>query len=363
MKKQLAIAVLILNLVAVTFFSAHAAEKKILLKTPLVMPTALPVVGTTVPQFAEELKAASGGSVQVKIYEPGKLIPPFEVLSAVSKGSVNAGITISAYWQGKLPAASLFTAVPFGPEADEFLAWLYHGNGLKLYQEMYDNGGYNVKVMPFGIVPPETAGWFTKEINSPEDLKGLKVRFMGYGGKVLQKLGVAVSLLPAGEIFQALEKGVIDGAEFSNPSIDKVLGFYKIAKYNYFPGWHQQASVFELLINKDEWNAMSDSQRAIIEMAAKSNVTRCIAESEAIQGKIIRANVEERGVKTMYWSDEMLDLFKKSWDEVVVELSNESPEFKRIWDDLSAFRADYAYWKKLGFLPRENKKAISRNRS
>lgn len=353
MKKQIALTIFIATLILVLSFPVYAGDKKLLLKTPLCFSTSLPVLGDSIPLLAEDIKKASNGTIQIKYYEPGKLVPPFEILSAVSKGKINAGFGSGAYWQGKIPEAALFSAIPFGPEADEYLAWIFNGNGLKLYQEMYDNAGYNVKVLPYAILSPETSGWFSKPINSPEDLKGLKMRFFGLGGKVMQKLGVAVSLMPAGEIFQALEKGVIDATEFSFPAIDQKLGFYKVVKYNYYPGWHQQATLLELLINKDTWNEMSGSQQKIIELTTRSNIVRTLAYSEAIQGRAIKENIEKRGVKNMYWSDEMLALFKKTWDEVSREQSVKSPEFKKIWDDMSAFRVDYAYWKTLGFLPRK----------
>ncbi len=355
MKNHVILSILIAGCILSLSSVAQAQEKKVLLKTPLCFATSLPVLGDTIPPFAEKVKAASNGSIRIKYYEPGKLLPPFEILGAVSSGKVNAGFGSGAYWQGKIPEAALFSAVPFGPEADEYLAWLYKGNGMALYQEMYDTAGYNVKVLPYAVISPETSGWFKKPINGPEDLKGLKMRFFGLGGKVMQKLGVAVSLMPAGEIFQALEKGVIDATEFSFPAIDQKLGFYKVVKYNYFPGWHQQATILELLINKDTWNSMSPNQQALLEMATKANIVDTLSYCEAIQGAAIRENAENRGVHNMYWSDEMLGLFESTWEEVVKEQAAQSPGFDKIWKDLTAFRADYAYWKSLGFLPRQTK--------
>lgn len=335
--------------------TALAESKKILLKTPLCFATSLPVLGDTIPQLADDMKEVSDGNIIIKYYEPGKLIPPFEILSAVSQGKVNAGFGSAAYWQGKIPAAALFSAIPFGPEADEYMAWLFHGNGMKLYQEMYDEAGFNVKVLPYAMISAETSGWFSRPIESVEDLKGLKMRFFGLGGAVMQKLGVAVSLMPAGEIFQALEKGVIDATEFSFPAIDQKLGFYKIVKYNYYPGWHQQSTLLELLINKDVWNGMTKSQQRQIEMVTQANMVRTLSYCEAIQGAAIRENVESRGVQNMYWSDEILNAFQGAWKEVIAE-QKADPAFAKIWDDLEAFRADYTYWKSLGFLPRNSRK-------
>ncbi len=241
------------------------AADRVLLKTPIAFGSHLPALGTPIKWVSEQLPVMSDGSVKMKIYEPGKLVGAKEILDAVSSGKVNSGYATAGYWQGKMPAAALFSAVPFGPEAGEYMAWLYYGNGMNLYQEMYDTNGFNVKVIPCAIISPETSGWFKKEINTPEDLKGLNMRFFGLGASVMEKLGVSTSQLPGGEIFGALEKGAIDATEFSQPAIDKLLGLHKIAKYNYFPGWHQQATVFELLVNKDAWGKMSKGQQAIVE--------------------------------------------------------------------------------------------------
>jgi len=332
------------------------AEQKVLLKVPICFSTALPGLGTSIVELADQLKAASGGSVVMKIYEPGKLVAPFEILDAVAEGKVNAGYFAAGYWEGKMPGISLFTAVPFGPEAGEFVAWMFRGNGLKLYQDYYKKNGYDVWAMPACLLAPETAGWFKKPIKSAKDLKGLRMRFFGLGGKTLEKLGVSVSLLPGGEIFPALEKGALDGSEFSMPAIDQRLGFYKVAKYNYFPGWHQQATFLDLMINGEVWRGMSDSQRALIKMACMANLLNTLAHTEAIQGKVIRENAEKRGVHNMYWSDEMLAKFKAAWEEVATEMTAKHPQFKEAYEDLQAFRKDYAYWSTRGFLPREKPK-------
>lgn len=330
--------------------SLVAAEKKVLLKVPTTFSTNLIGLGTPLPAFKKGLESISS-TLKVKIYEPKKLVAPFEILDAVSSGKVNAGWSTAGYWKGKMPAAAIFSSVPFGPEAPEFFSWLYQGNGLKLYQKMYDDAKYNVHVLPCSISSPETAGWYQKEINSPEDLKGLKMRFFGLGGEVMSKLGASISLLPGGEIFSALEKGVIDASEFSMPVVDQLLGFYKIAKFNYFPGWHQQATVFELLINNKTWDKMSNMQRSAIEMTCKANMTDSLAESEAVQGVVIKENIEKRGVIVKKWSPEMLAAFKGAWGEALVDLKKDTT-FNAVWSDLEEFRADYAYWNNLAFLPR-----------
>ncbi|MCY0967448.1 TRAP transporter substrate-binding protein [Parathalassolituus penaei] len=347
--KRLALAT---TLAIATTTSVTADAKPVLLKTPIAFGSNLPALGTPIVWVSEQLPLVSGGQLKMKIYEPGKLVAPLEILDAVSSGKVNSGYSIAGYWAGKMPAAAIFSTIPFGPEAPEFMAWMYYGNGLKLYQKMYDDAGYNVHVEPCALISPETSGWFKKPVNSLDDLKGLNMRFYGLGGEVLAKLGVSTSLIPGGEIFGALEKGAIDATEFSQPAIDERLGFYKVAKYNYFPGWHQQATFFELLINKSEWNGMDDSQRAIISSVCKASVTNSIAESEFIQYQSIRSNMEERGVTVNKWSPEMLKAFKTAWEEVVQE-QRKDPTFAAVYDDLHAFRENYKIWSSRAFVPRE----------
>ena len=332
--------------------TAFAESKPVLLKLPVAFPTTLPGLGSTAKWLSDEVTDLSDGTIKIKVYEPKKLVAPFEILDAVSSGKVNAGFSIAGYWAGKMSAAPLFGAVPFGPEADEFISWFWHGNGMKLYQEMYDKNGYNVHVELCGINPPETSGWFAKEINTVDDLKGLKMRFFGLGGEVMQKLGVTTSLLPGGEIYAALEKGAIDATEFSMPAIDKRLGFHKLVKYNYFPGWHQQATTQELLINKNTWNDMSKHQQSVIKNLCKASVANAIAYTESLQGAAIRENVEKNGVIIKKWSPEMLSTFEKTWMQVVDERSAKSAEFKAVWEDLEAFRKNYDFWQANAFLPR-----------
>ncbi|WP_282121488.1 TRAP transporter substrate-binding protein [Ruegeria atlantica] len=340
--------------VAASLMAAPAiAADKLLLKTPIAFSTELPGLGSPIPRVAEQLDLMSGGTLKMKVYEPGKLVPPFEILDAVSTGKINSGYTTAGYWAGKIPAAPLFSAVPFGPEAGEYMAWLYYGNGMSLYQEMYDQAGYNVHVIPCAVIAPETSGWFATEINSPEDLSGLKMRFFGLGGKVMQKLGVATSLLPGGEIFPALEKGAIDATEFSMPAIDARLGFHKLVKFNYFPGWHQQATVFELMINKDVWNETSEQHKAIIENACKASMADSFAEGEAIQHAALIDNVENNGVTIKQWSPEMLDTFRATWDEVAAEEAANDAFFAKVLSDMNEFRDGYVLWKTNAFLPRQ----------
>ncbi len=268
-------------------------------------------------------------------------------------GQVDAGFITSGYNTGLLGAkASIFSSVPFGPDAPEYLAWIYYGGGRDLWQQMYDKAKFKVHSIPCGILPPETSGWFPKPVDKPEDLKGLQMRFFGLGALVLEKLGVSTSLLPAAEVFPALEKGAIDATEFSMPSIDERLGVHKVLKYNYYPGWHQPATLLEVVVNKDVWKSMSKQHQTLMEMGCKAATLDGFALGESLQFPAMKRNLEPRGVENRYWSAEMLDLFREKWREVLVEESGKDPEFRKIWEQLQAFRKDYAVWSEWGFLPR-----------
>lgn len=352
-KSRVRLFVIALIVITMVFATSPAfAAKKVLIKLQQAYSASLPILGINVTWWADQLKEISGGIINVKIYEPKKLVAPFEILDAVSDGKVDAGVAGDGFFAGKIPAGQVFSSIPFGPEADEYLAWYYHGNGAKLHQWAYDESGFNVKVMPVTMIVPETAGWFKAPIKSVDDLKGMKMRFYGLGGQVMQKLGMSITVMPGGELFAALEKGVIDATEFSMPSIDQRLGFYKLVKYNYFPGWHQQATIIPVFFNKDKWNKLTKTQQKQIEITAMASVMNAIAQGEAEQGPIIKENVEKRGVINEYWSDDMLALFKKTWEEVAAEQVAKDPIFKKCFDDLQAFRVDYKYWQSLGFLPR-----------
>ena len=326
-------------------------ETAIELKVPVAFGTNLPSLGDGILYISERIEQLSGGSLTMTVYEPGTLVAPTEILDSVSTGKINAGYATAGYWVGKMPAAPLFSAVPFGPDAAEYLAWLYYDDGMDLYQQMYDDAGYNVHVLLAAIIPPETSGWFADEINSTDDLDGLRMRFFGLGAEVMQKFGVQTSLLPGGEIFAALEKGAIDATEYSLPVVDQRLGFHRLVKHNYFPGWHQQATTFELLINKDVWNGMSDHQKMSLEVIAKASVADSFAHGEALEGAEIKKNATEFGVTNHYWSDAILAEYKAAWLEVVEE-QKADPFFKKVWDDFSAFDEEYKYWSSIGYLPR-----------
>jgi TRAP-type mannitol/chloroaromatic compound transport system substrate-binding protein len=344
MKKKLLAAMIGLS---VSTGASAAAET---LEMTSSFPSSLPILGTAGVDFVSKINGISS-DVAFKHFEPGKLVPTLEALDAVSNGSVDSAYATTGYWQGKLKAASLFAAVPFGPETGEFLGWILNDDGGRLWQQMYDDNGYNVKTIPCGVIAPETSGWFKKEINTVEDLKGLNMRFFGLGAKVMERLGVSTSLLAAGDIFPALERGAIDATEFSMPKIDARLGFHKIAKYNYFPGWHQPSTLFELIINKDKYEGLSDVAKNQIEVACLANITTNYSEGEATNYAAMVENETKNGVTNKSWSPEILAAFESNWNEVAAELAAEDKFFKEVWDDLHDYRKGDKVWTK-NYLPR-----------
>ena len=336
------------SVIALTAMGAQAQET---LEMTSAFGKNLPILGTAALGFVDKINGISE-SVEFEHFDPGELVPTLEALDAVSSGSVDAAYTTAGYWQGKMTAASLFAAVPFGPEAGEFLAWMLYDDGKELFQELYDRNGYDVHVTPCGVIAPETSGWFKNEITSMADLEGLNMRFFGLGAEVMQRLGVSTSLLAAGDIFPALERGAIDATEFSMPRIDARLGFYNIAKFNYFPGWHQPSTMFELLINKDVWEGLDERSQKQIEVACMANITDNLAEGEATNFTAMVDNTENQGVTIKQWPPEMLATFESTWNEVAAELAAEDEFFKTVWDDLQEFRAGYKVWGNSIYLPR-----------
>jgi TRAP-type mannitol/chloroaromatic compound transport system substrate-binding protein len=310
-------------------------------------PGSLPQLGTLGKVIEERLATVTDGAMRIRFQEPGAIVPALEAFDAVSTGAVQAAWSTPGYWTGKDTSLALFAAVPFGPGAGEYLAWLKFGGGQELFDEIY--ASYNIKSLMCAIIAPEASGWFRKEINTVDDLRGLRMRFFGLGARAMDKLGVSTQLLAAGDIFPALELGTIDATEFSMPAIDYNLGFYQVAKHYYFPGWHQQSTLFDLMINLDEWNDLSPQQQAILEAVCDANITYGLAEGEALQFEALE-KIQAEGVTIHKWNDEILDAMRGAWAEVVAEESAVNPNFKRVWEHLSAFRERYAVWKEIGYL-------------
>lgn len=310
--------------------------------------THLPALGDNPLEVAERLREASGGRIDWTIDDPGEVVPAFAIVEAVRHGKIEAGYTWLGYDQGRLSVSVLFGAVPFGMTPWEYTAWWVGGGGDALAREIYRPLG--IEPILCGMIGPETAGWFRHEVNVPADVEGLKIRFAGLGGRAMQRLGASVTMMPGGELFQALEKGAIDATEFSLPEVDARLGFDRVATFNYFPGWHQPHTAFHLVVHKPTWDALPLADRTTIELACGNGVHRNLANAEATQGPVI-ARLAERGVESRTLSPSLLAILRDASNAVLEEEAAADATFARVLEHQRAFRASYAKWRALAYLP------------
>jgi len=330
--------------------TAAPVAQNVQLKMASAFPTSLALIGEGAVTFADKVKRVSGGTLELKLFEPGALVPALEAIQSVSKGSVDAAWSTAGYLAGTDVTFNFFTAVPFGPDAPEYLAWMYFGGGLELADQMFAE--HNVKYIPCSVTPPEASGWFRKEVKTLDDLKGMKMRFFGLGARVMDKMGVATQLLAGGDIFPALQLGTIDSTEFASPVMDESFGFYQVAKYYYFPGWHQPSSILGLFVNMDLWNGLSDQHKAILEVSCGDMVRHILARGEALQSPAMLRMRDKHNVKIMYWPPEFLEAYEKAWQEVVEEESENNAQFKKVYASYSKFREEFKLWGDNGYLKR-----------
>ncbi len=330
------------------FDSSMAQDKKVRLNMGGAFPRHHGRVGPGAALFRRQGQEAVGRLDRHQVLRAGRAGAGEASISTPSPAArSNSAWTGLGFFTGKDVAFALYSSVPFGPEMGEYLGWMRFGGGEQLMQELARK--YNVEAMLCGTIAPEASGWFRKEIKSVDDLKGLKMRFFGLGANVMQKMGVATQILQAGEIFQALQLGTIDATEFSMPVMDLTLGFHQVAKHYYFPGWHQMATFLHLLVSKQKWAELSESQKEIIKAACDATMLHNYTEGEAVQGKALK-EIQAKGVTLHYWPKEILDAYRKAWAEVIEEQKAKSPEFAKTWASLSKFRDEYKVWREHGYL-------------
>ena len=334
--------------IALTAVSANAEEERHRWKMHSAFGSKLAVLGPAGVRIAKNITEISQGTVNVKFFEPGALVPGVQYYDAVSSGSLDAAWGSPGYHMGQNTAYGFFTAVPFGPGFGEYNAWMFYGGGHEMYQEMMAKDNIHARIC--GMIPPETSGWFREEVKGIEDLRGMKMRFFGLGARVMEKVGVSTQLLAGGDIYPALELGSIDATEFAMPSIDETLGFYQIAKHNYFPGWHQPSSFGELLVNVEKWNKLSDWQKSVVNIVCDANIMQEYVDGESQQGAALNRMKNDHGVTLHSWSDEDLALLEEKWVEVANEEAAANPDFGRVWEHYSAYREEQKEWLSRGYL-------------
>tara|TARA_R110000772_G_scaffold268571_1_gene396403 strand:+ start:132690 stop:133889 length:1200 start_codon:yes stop_codon:yes gene_type:complete len=305
----------------------------------------LPQLGAQAKRIETEIWRVSAGGMEIAFNEPGTLVQGKDMVSAVKDGIVDAAFIAPESWPATIPALQLFGAVPFGPRAEEYLAWLYFGGGEKLLNSLAK--GLGVRIVVCGLVSPEGAGWYRRPLTTVEDLKGLRVRMTGLGARVMNRLGAKTVSLNEGEIFHALETGAIDAAEYSMPAIDVQLGLHRMARNYYFPGWHQPATLLALVVNNGRWDALKPVQRSQLRAVCGDNVRHGLAEGEASQYRAL-LNLTKEGVTVRRWPREILGKLSKAWDEVARDTAKQDKDFAKVWKSLDRFRKDYAVWRDAG---------------
>lgn len=342
------------GMVAATAFSLAlaapaAAQERVRWGVPIAFGSNLTALGDTLPYVAQQLNRMSAGRINIVVQEPGTVIPALGIFDAVSEGKVDAGYSWMGYEIGKVPASALYGATPFGLEALEFSAWYWFHGGKDLLVKIYEK--HNIVPIFCGAISPEGAGWFRQPITSLSQVQGLRFRAAGLGGRIWERVGASVQLLPGSELYQALERGVLDGTEFSLPTVDKQLGFQRVAKFMHLPGWHQPTTNQFLYVNKAAWDKLQEPTKAMIEVACQAGVAFAMARAEALQGAVLE-EFRREGVTVAQLPEDVLKKLQEATNAVLDEQAARDADFKAVLDSMRRFQAENKPWKELGYLPR-----------
>ena len=308
-------------------------------------PSGLAGLDTGSQRLAQSITAVSGGRLKVTVYPANTLVRALETFDAVGAGVADMYHSFDPYFESRSPALYFFCAVPFGLTADELAAWVYFGGGQELWDEV--DAPFNIKPLMATQTGTQMAGWFTKEINGPQDYKGLRYRMPGLDAEVVRRMGATVVTIPGGEIVKAFQSGAIDGAEWIGPWPDMNLGLDKIADYYYHPGFHEPSSNLTLGINKALWDGLTPSERALIETAAKAEVTQSLAEFNAKNAEWLKVLRADKRIKIRRFSDELLKVAAKLSQEVLADLAAKDPLTRKVYDSYTAFTAGIMDWGEL----------------
>lgn len=319
-------------------------QKKVTLRLATSWPAGFPIMGTGVEHFAERVKAASGGSLIIKIYPKGTLVPALAVFDAASAGEIDAFHSGPYYWKGKNSAFALFSGTPFGLTSEEINSWMLFGGGMEFWREMYAK--HNLYPLLGGNTNVQMGGWFRKPIRSLADLKGLKMRVPGIGGEVFSRLGVNPVLLAAGEIYPALERGMIDATEWVGPALDLQMGFHKVAKY-YYAGWHEPGSVLELTFNKNVWESLSPEHQAILQIASDEMNARMSLEFHAKNLNALQ-EIKKLGIAIQTFPNDVNHAAYQALQEYLKSESAANGDFKRVYESMESYLQKSRSWSNIG---------------
>ena len=308
-------------------------------------PANFPIFQESADRFAEAVRVMSNGRMQIQVFAGGELVPALQTFDAVSQGSVELGLGSPYYWAGKIPAAQFFSTVPFGMTARGMHAWVDHGGGLELWRDLYKP--FHVLPFPMGNSGVQMGGWFNKKIETLDDLKGLRMRIPGLGGKVLKMAGGNPVLMAGGEIYTALERGIIDATEWVGPFHDFRLGLNRAAKYYYYPGWHEPGTEFELLVNTDKWQQLPDDLKKMIETAAAATSEWVYSAMEYHNSVALQKLRADPSVQILEFPEAVLKELKQLTAKTLEEEASADEDFKRVYDSYRAFRKQYEDWSEI----------------
>ncbi|MFQ5828360.1 MAG: TRAP transporter substrate-binding protein [Candidatus Methylomirabilia bacterium] len=308
-------------------------------------PPKYPIYQDGAEKFAKRVEVASGGRLKIDVYAAGELIPALGNFDAVRQGTVEVGHAAAYWWAGYEPATQWFTTVPFGMNAQGTLAWLTSGGGQELHEELYS--GFNLVPRRGGFTGVQMAGWFRKKIKSVDDLKGLKMRIPGLGGKVYGKVGVAVVMLAPGDIYISLERGVLDATEWIGPYLDRRLGLHQVAKYYYYPGWHEPGTSGELFFNKKAYEKLPVDLQYIIDAASDRVANWMFTQFDVHNASALEDLVVNHKVQVLKLPDSVLADFRKLSAEVVREEAEKSPMAKKVSEAYNKFMKQWLAYSKL----------------
>ena len=308
-------------------------------------PKNFPGLGTGAENLANLINKLSSGRIKITVYGAGELVPAFEIFDAVSRGIAELGHGSAYYWKGKNESLQFFSTVPFGLTANEMNAWLYYGGGQELWQKAYSK--FNLVPMAAGNTGIQMAGWFNKEINSLDDLKGLKMRIPGLGGEVLKRAGGTPVNLPGGELFTALKTGTIDATEWVNPYNDLAFGLHKAAKYYYYPGWHEPGTTLECFLNKEIFDSLPEDLQSIITGAAKIANLDMLSEYIARNNEALKILKDKHKVNIMPLPDEVLEMLHNISNEVISEIAKKDKFSMQVYDSYKNFQKETSEWSKI----------------
>lgn len=295
----------------------------------------------TSEQFAKYVSEATNGKFNIRLFPGGEIVPPLQVLDAVQKNTVEMGHSSGYYYYGKDPALCFDTAVPFGLNARQMNAWMWEADGMKLMRDLYKD--YSIVNFPLGNTGAQMGGWYRKEIKTLEDLKGLKMRTAGFAGEVLSRLGVVPQQLAGGDIYPALEKGTLDAVEFVGPYDDEKLGFAKVAKFYYYPGWWEGGAQTSLYINQGEYEKLPKAYQVIIDAATRASTATMTAKYDNLNSLALRRLIGQ-GTQLRAFPRAVMDA---SWDasqKVYAEFNAKNPRFKTIYDNYMGYRDQLVPW-------------------